>query len=350
MTALPLRRPNVAAALRMLTRRPTPSLPVIEGPPGGEASAGSAHYAEAVKVSIRLDDEIGRKLEEAVSRTEASALAIMQQVRALCDYSAELSTRLQAADTDAVAFEQEVGTNVAALAQMTIFLQDLPGRLQRDLDNISLIAAEVKGLSDLAESVQTISMQSHLLSINAAIEASRAGASGHAFKVVAEEVRMLASNSHTAATRISTSLKRVNSVLKDGLEHNAARSANDLGQIAQTEQAVAQLRSSLKRVTGNYQARFADMHGLGNALSSGASEVLGQLQYQDVVRQCVERLREAVERRNVVLENGFSTSQGYSSEMLAAMLGDIVEEYLAAELLHGGSASAEDSGPAIELF
>jgi methyl-accepting chemotaxis protein len=319
--------------------------------PGKPVPQPAAAYREAVQASIRLDDEVGHKLDEAVARTEDSALAIMQQVRTLCDRSQELAGRLQAASGEAAGFEDEIAANVGALAQMTTFLECLPERLRRDLDSIRQIAEEIRSLSGLAESVQTISMQSHLLSINAAIEASRAGAAGQAFKVVADEVRGLAANSHAAATRIGGSLARINDMLRQGLEQNAAQSACDLGHISETAQAVTRLRTSFDRIAGSYHARFIEMQELGETLSFGASEVLGQLQYQDVVRQCVERLRAAVAQRNLVLGGAFGSPTGApDAALLAGLLGDVVEEYLAGEALHGGTPDEGGGGLAIELF
>lgn len=327
------------AALRRLLPRAAAPQPAAGG------------YRDAALASIRLDDEVGLKLDEAVARTEDSALAIMQQVRALCDRSQELAGRLQAASGEAAGFEDEIGANVGALAQMTQFLECLPERLRRDLDNISQIAAEISSLAGLAESVQTISMQSHLLSINAAIEASRAGAAGQAFKVVADEVRALAANSHAAASRIGGSLGRINDILKQGLEQNAAQSAGDLGHISEAAQAVGRLRTSFDRIQGSYHARFVEMQELGDALSLGAGEVLGQLQYQDVVRQCVERLRTAVAQRNAVLGDAFGgQSAAPDPAVLAGLLGDVVEAYLAGEALHGGNPEQAGGAPAIELF
>jgi methyl-accepting chemotaxis protein len=326
------------------------------GTAAADTAAPAAGYCAAVEASVRLDHEIGMKLDDAVGRTEASALAIMGQVRALCDRSAELAARLQDAMAQAGDFEDDIRANVDALAQMAEFLACLPERLQRDLDNISQIAAEINGLSDLADSVQTISMQSHLLSINAAIEASRAGAHGHAFKVVAGEVRALAANSHGAAARIGGSLARIRGMLSDGLEQNAARSAGDLKRIAATAEAVTHLQTSFDRVSGNYQARFADMLAHGDAISAGTAEVLGELQYQDIVRQCVERLRDATAKRNAVLEREFGAPRPHGAprpELVAALIGDIVDEYLAGEALHGlqpGADEEDGGGPAIELF
>ena len=328
-------------------------LRVLPGRERGTAvapAANDAGYADAIEASLNLDREIGRKLDEAVGRTEASALAIMQQVRALCDGSAALATRLHGATRDACAFQQDIDANVEALARMAHFLDCLPQRLKHDLECISGIAEEIRGLSGLAESVQTISMQSHLLSINAAIEAIRAGAAGGAFKVVAEEARALAANSHAAAARIGGSLQRIRGMLKEGLEQNAAKSAEDLAGICQTAQAIAQLQGSFDRVRGSYHAGLTEMLEHGEALAASSADVLGQLQFQDVVRQCVERLQDAIAQRNAAFEAEFLGNAAPQPALLAGLIGDILTTYLANEQLHGGSPDAADSGPAIELF
>lgn len=324
---------------------------VLPGRARPAPAANDAGYGPAIEASLALDREISCKLDEAVGRTEASALAIMQQVRALCDRSADLATRLQQASREAGEFERDIVEQVAALGEMASFLACLPARLQHDLDCISAIAGEIKGLSGLAENVQSISMQSHLLSINAAIEASRAGDAGQAFKIVAGEVRALAASSSKAAAHIGGSLHRIRGMLKEGLEHSAAKSANDLGQITLASQAVAQLQTRFGRVSGSYQLRLQEMLDHGEALAAGSADVLGQLQYQDVVRQCVERVQHALSRRHLALAEEFGGKGPPQPALLAGLIDEIVADYVAQEQLHGTTASSSgDDAPMIELF
>lgn len=80
------------------------------------------------------------------------------------------------------------------------------------------MAASLAALDVLAREVQTISRATHLLALNASVEATRAGERGGGFAVVAQEVRQLAAQSRLAGTRIARQVDQMQAPLHAVLE------------------------------------------------------------------------------------------------------------------------------------
>ncbi|RYE74885.1 MAG: hypothetical protein EOO80_16315 [Oxalobacteraceae bacterium] len=92
------------------------------------------------------------------------------------------------------------------------------------------------------------------------------------------------------------------------------------------------------------------IHGARRSAGGRHRRGLGQLQYQDVVRQCVERLQAAIAQRNAALGQECIGNPVPQPDVLARLVADITADYLATERLHGDGMTAENSAPAIELF
>ena len=187
-------------------------------------------------------DNMSRQMETAASIQSESMGELNSTVDqlSLSVYEiAENATKL----AGVVADTKEDSNNVEQKMQETVDVskkgrQDME-RVGRELDNIR---ASIRNLEEAVNKVGTasgeivaivqlignIAEETNLLSLNASIDAARAGEAGRGFAVVASELGKLANNSTDSVEHISKLIGEVNSLVADAVRQTG-NSADDIG-------------------------------------------------------------------------------------------------------------------------
>lgn len=100
----------------------------------------------------------------------------------------------------------EAGTAIDALKGVSDRVSEVVQDVEQMMTQTNESAGQIREASDL---ISGIADQTSLLSLNASIEAARAGAAGRGFAVVAEEIRKLADQSDEASRRIRETIENI---------------------------------------------------------------------------------------------------------------------------------------------
>lgn len=160
------------------------------------------------------------------------------------------------------------------LFQKSSIIKDLTNQTKIGIERINQIDLLIKelsnstqGLFDLIKIINNIAQQTHLLAMNASIEASHAGNSGKGFAVVAAEIRKLAENTSHNVESITTTLKNnVDHISK--ANQLSDESKNDFNHFFNTIHEIAedimQILSFIQKLQQNSENIISTMQAVDN--------------------------------------------------------------------------------------
>jgi methyl-accepting chemotaxis protein len=131
---------------------------------------------------------------------------------------------------------------LARIAQITGGVQGMNGF-------VASMSASADRAGEILSMIETLSSETVLLSLNAAIEAAHAGEAGLGFSVIAEEIRELARSTNTATTSVSELVANVTTISADmqsAIEAAAGRTTDVSSSADRVRSAIGALRGAFE--------------------------------------------------------------------------------------------------------
>jgi methyl-accepting chemotaxis protein len=315
--------------------------------------------AEALAEAQQLDASFVAQHRDIIGFTESSARQMVERIIGLDQQSERLVAMLTGKDGGD---SGTLSASQAAMAKIKAFVEQLPERIRQEREQFRHIIDDVGQLSGLVGVIKDISAQTNLLALNAAIEAARAGEQGRGFAVVANEVRKLATSSNESAGQVWSGIERAQASVANAfgraIQEETQRQLQDAVQLVHTVSDMQLRQDELRQTLVDQINEASAIHG---RLAGEINAMVASVQYQDVVRQMIERVDAAAERKSRVFDEIAANLQIEEStvEFGGQAIRTILSDFVSGEKNHGKrdaggrltiDAAAADKSTHIELF
>jgi len=188
------------------------------------------------------------------------------------------------------------------------------------LNTVRTLSDASGSLRAMAEDVSSLARQTNLLSLNAAIEAARAGPSGRGFAVVATEVRRLSEESGQTGKRIGSQVDTFSQAMKMAMAQATQSAASDTLTIHASEASINQVVERVDDAVKQLHQRAADQTSQGHLIKAQVEQVLIAFQFQDRVHQILDQLRDSMQAATASLEQSLADGQMPDADAWQAVL------------------------------
>ena len=354
--------PPVAAPLRAAPEfepEPEPAAPPLAGPEPFDGSRLRSELA-GYPVFSRL---LASQMQSVIGLTEETAGSIVTKlsaVEAAFNSLADFIRRAGSSDEVGKVIAQIDGQTRASRELLARFAERHRSDAEADHQLRINIAADTLRVLEALEGVNDIARHTTMLSLNVSIEAARAGEAGKGFAVIAAEIRRLATQAQGFSTDVKARVEALmHSVTVDLKERAESRERDEVEAVANLSQSLDTLANDIQTIVSHQSEVLHKVAAESEAVAHPIMDIMGSIQFQDVVRQQLEQLEqmtEMVDEHIAELTAALCEDDGDPEE--SALLAKL-DEYSGKFRMHSqrnslrtahGESSQSDAAPLIEMF
>lgn len=200
--------------------------------------------------------------------TEESAIAMEEMSRGIgqiCD-SAEIVANFS------VTMEQEAKEGGELLVHSDDQLQSLNRTVDHISDTVKSLETHSKDINQIINTINEISSQTNLLSLNASIEAARAGDHGKGFAVVADEIRKLSIQTKSSSEEVNGIIGKIQSDINSTV-NMVAVSTTEVEQSGNAIRAAREAFGNILTAASNISNQAQEVSAATEQMTAGIEEV-----------------------------------------------------------------------------
>ena len=243
--------------------------------------------------------------QESVSQSfGASSVEIAAAVRQITVTGSELLRKMETISKAASESSQNASEGRVGVQAMGATMEGLASATSNVAERLSMIFEKASSINSIVDAITKVSDQTNLLSVNAAIEAEKAGDSGRGFLVVAREIRRLADQTAAATLDIEKNVQQMQAVVSGGVmemdrfSEQVRRGVTNVGEVGQrltkVIDQVGSVESSFSEVTEGMQSQVQGADQIRQAMDALTQNASRAQEATSEFSQAAAALRESI--------------------------------------------------------
>ena len=247
-----------------------------------------------------------KQQEATIAQQEATTKEIVNTARDISSTSKEFAKTMNDVSTSAEQTSSLAASGKAGLNRMETIMHQMVDASQNIASKLAVLNEKAGNITSVITTITKVADQTNLLSLNAAIEAEKAGEHGRSFSVIAREIRRLADQTANATLDIEKMVNEMVAAVSAGVigvDKFSDEIQSGVNQVAMVSEQLSKIIEQVQQQTKSFEDVNQGMQGQSQGAEKIKVSIVALSEAAQKTTESIRQFHNAIEQLNNAAQN-----------------------------------------------